>query len=109
MNKKGQALVEFILIFPVFLLIVCTVIELCTINYQKLNLVNDLDAVTKMYLKNLDVDSYAKEHNLKLEIKENTNSKEFTVVKNLKIVTPILKLVYKDNQKLEEKRVLYDE
>ena len=46
MNKKGQALVEFILILPVLLLIVMAIIDIGNIFLNKYDLNKDLDTVT---------------------------------------------------------------
>ncbi len=109
MNKKGQALVEFVLIFPVFIIIVCTIIELGSINYQKLKLESDLDTVVNMYLKDENYNNYLKNNNLKIDLENESNQVTVKLSKNVKIVTPVLKLIYSSNQKIETERVFYDE
>ena len=52
MNKKGQALVEFILILPVLLLIVMALIDVGNIFLKKYELNNDLETVTELYKNN---------------------------------------------------------
>ena len=49
MNKKGQALVEFILILPVLLLIVMALIDIGNIFLKKYDLNKDLETVTELY------------------------------------------------------------
>ena len=46
-NNRGQALVEFILILPVFLMIILCMIDFGKIFYEKYALQNDLDLIPK--------------------------------------------------------------
>ena len=69
MNKKGQALVEFILILPVLLLIAMAMIDIGNIFLKKFDLNNDLETVTELY-KNNDTKQlgvYLANENLTLE------------------------------------------
>ncbi len=109
MNKKGQALVEFVLIFPIFLIIVCTIIELGSINYQKLKLEDELETVVNMYLREEDTSNYIESNNLKMEVKDEDEQVKIELVKKLKIVTPVLKSIYSSNYELKTERVFYDE
>ena len=109
MSKKGQALVEFVLVFPLFLIIICTIIELGSINYQKLKLEDSLEIVVDMYLKGDDTTNYIKANNLKMNIENNENQITIELIKNIKIVTPVLKSIYNGNQELKTERVFYDE
>jgi len=108
-NKKGQALVEFVLVFPLFLIIICTIIELGSLNYQKFKLEDELETVVTMYLKNDDVIEYVKNKNLKIDIKTEQNQTIIELTKNVKLVTPVLKSIYNGNQELKTERVFYDE
>ena len=49
MNKKGQALVEFILILPVLLLIIIGMIDIGNIFLSKYDLNKDLENVVNLY------------------------------------------------------------
>ena len=109
MNKKGQALVEFVLIFPLFLIIICTIIELGSINYQKLKLESDLDTVVNMYLKEEDTTNYLKNNNLKMNVKKDEDQVTLELKKKIEIVTPVLKSIYSSNYELKTERMFYDE
>ena len=109
MNKKGQALVEFVLVFPLFLLIICTIIELGSINYQKLKLEDELETVVNMYLRDLDASSYVKDNNLKMEVKTLDDQITIELAKKVRIVTPVLKTIYDGNLELKTERIFYDE
>ena len=51
-NNRGQALVEFIIILPVFLLLIISVIDFGNIISKKYSLENDLDIISDMYKNN---------------------------------------------------------
>ena len=109
MNKKGQALVEFVLVFPLFLIIICTIIELGSINYQKLKLEDQLETIVNMYLRDEDTTNYVKDNDLKMEVSNETNQTKIEIVKNIKIVTPVLKSIYSGKYELKTERLFYDE
>ena len=109
MNKKGQALVEFVLVFPLFLVIICTIIELGSINYQKLKLEDELETVVNMYLRKEDTTNYVKNNDLKMKINNEDNQLKIELTKNVKIVTPVLKSIYTGKYELKTERVFYDE
>ena len=109
MNKKGQALVEFVLIFPLFLIIICTIIELGSINYQKLKLESDLDTIVNMYLRDSDLNGYLANNNLKMNLKKDEDQITIELKKKIEIVTPVLKSIYSSNYELKTERMFYDE
>ena len=109
MNKKGQALVEFVLIFPIFLIIICTIIELGSINYQKLKLESDLDTIVNMYLRDSDLNGYLANNNLKMNLKKDEDQITIELKKKIEIVTPVLKSIYSSNYELKTERMFYDE
>ena len=62
-DNKGQALVEFIIILPIFLLLIISVIDFGNIISKKYSLENDIDTIYDLY-KNEEyqnIDEYAKE------------------------------------------------
>ena len=99
MSKKGQALVEFVLVFPIFLMIICTIIELGSINYQKYKLEDNLNTIVNMYLHDSE----------EINIKTEENKITIELSKRVSIVTPVLKAIYKNNYNLTTERVFYDE
>ena len=48
-NKKGQALVEFVVIMPIFIMLLISIIDLGNIIYKKYHLENDLDYIVDLY------------------------------------------------------------
>lgn len=90
MNKRGQALVEFILILPVLLLIVMAVIDIGNIFLKKYELNNDLETVTDLYTnsdtKKLGV--YLANENLSLDESSKDGYITLTIKKQVEISAP---------------------
>lgn len=112
MNKKGQALVEFVLILPVVIFMLLATIDIAKIFYTSTNLENKLNDIVAMYEEGLEyekiesnLNKYIK--NSSLSIKEDGKYIEFKLAKKVDIITPGLKLIFKD--KIEKKRVIYNE
>ncbi len=90
LNKKGQALVEFVMILPVFLLLVFGAIDFGKIIYEKYTLQNKLDVIVNLYQnQNYDkMNMYINENNLSLETNTNDNLITLSISKKLQISTP---------------------
>lgn len=114
MNKKGQALVEFVIILPVLLMILFVMIDFGLIIYNKSKLENKINDVVEMISNNEsdeDIKSFINEgQNKKTTYKviegENKTIKLFTSVN---IITPGLNIVLDNPYKIEVSRVIYDE
>lgn len=114
MNKKGQALVEFVIILPVLLMILFVMIDFGLIIYNKNKLENKINDVVEMISNNEsdeDIKSFINEgENKKTTYKviegENKTIKLFTSVN---IITPGLNIVLDNPYKIEVSRVIYDE
>ena len=114
MNKKGQALVEFVIILPIFIFMILATIDVGKILYFSNKLENKMDDVISLY-----ENSYAYEDINKnlvndisktnLEIKEDEKFVEFIITKKIDIITPGLNLIFDNPYKLEAKRVIYNE
>ncbi len=109
-NRKGQALVEFILIIPVFLFFIVGIIDMGNLIYQKYKLENNLDYVVELYRndKNLKLDDYIKDINVNLDVNKSSNYTTIKLSKNIKMSTPILKDIIGKNQKIETERTIYE-
>jgi len=105
MNKKGQALIEFILILPIILLMLISFFELFNIQREKIKLQNDLQTVYTLVKNYENTDSYENKENITIDIEDKNTYKILTVSKNIKISSPILKKIY--NNTLQIKESLY--
>ena len=114
MNKRGQALVEFVIILPIFIFMLFATIDIGKILYFTNKIENKLDDVISMYEKNNTTEDIKtnlaqdiKKTDLKI-IKEETYV-EFIIIKKIDIITPGLNLIFNDPYELKTKRVIYNE
>ena len=106
MNKKGQALVEFVLILPVFILLVFSFIDIGKIILCKNSLestINDVALLIKNNVDNKEIERYINEdsnYNIKYEV---INSEYTKIVLKTKIdlITPGLNKIFDENIKIE--------
>ena len=110
MNNKGQALVEFIIIIPIFLFILFAIIDIGNIIYQKYKLENDIDTVANMYIlkQNDDINSYVS--NINANVKYEKDDKFTTIIleKDIKINTIILNNILGHNYKIYVDKTIYN-
>ena len=95
-NKKGQALVEFVIILPIFLLLVLGVIDVGKILYNETRLEGVLSDVISMYERGIEEEEILTDldlSNTRLEIDENGEYVEFHLSKEVDIITPGLNLI----------------
>ncbi len=111
MNKKGQALVEFIIILPIFIFMVLAVIDIGKMLYSRNLMQEELDEVVSMYndgKKYSQINDYIKDidKDLSLEISNDNNEYiEFKLKLKPEINTPGLNLII--TRDIEAKRVIY--
>ena len=108
MSRKGQALVEFIIILPIFLILVLGVIDMGKILYNKTMLEGAMSEVVSMYeagdssseiLDKLDIAA-------SLDIKAEDNYTIFYLVKD---VTPGLNLIFDNPYEISVSRSISNE
>ncbi|MBR3198610.1 MAG: pilus assembly protein [Bacilli bacterium] len=109
MNKKGQALVEFILILPILLIIIMSLIDVGYIFMNKYELNKELDTITTLY-QNRDkkeVLAYAANENIIFEESLNNHLTVLTIKKELKINAPILSNIIGKKYVIETSKSIY--
>ena len=91
-NNKGQALIEFIIILPIFLLLIISLIDFGNIFIKKNSLENNLDTIVSLYKEDKidDIKDYATKNNLDVAISNDENFKKFTIKKKVKLTSPLL-------------------
>ena len=114
MNKKGQALVEFIIVIPIILMILFAIIDFGLIFYNKNKLESKLNDTVNM-ISNGDSDDKIryylnedKTDNIKYEINNNQEYKTVEIYTNLNLITPGLNKILKSPYKVSVKRVIYE-
>lgn len=115
MNKKGQALVEFVIILPIFVFMLLGIIDFGIIIYNTNNLEGKMDSTVSLYKKNnnyKDVENYVKHDDKSIDLtitNENNKYLEFKLSKNIELITPGLGLIIGNPYKVTVKRTIYYE
>lgn len=106
-NKKGQALIEFVLILPILVLLLLGIMDIGIVFVKKSELDNKVADIIKIweqeYTSIEELETLLKDENLKTEIIENTTTSFVTIkIKDeISLMTPIIK-----NLNIEVKRVI---
>lgn len=90
MNRKGQALIEFVLIMPVLLFILLVIFDFGMILSNKTNLSSISDDIVEMYRGGESIESIKSNYkDVKIEITDyKSKYKKILIEKDLKVVTP---------------------
>ena len=108
--NKGQALVEFIIILPIFLLLIISVIDFGNIISKKYSLENDIDTIYDLY-KNEEyqnIDEYAKEKKLTVNYKKQDEFLKIELSKDINIMSPILNIIFGKDYKITVEKSIYE-
>lgn len=114
MNKKGQALVEFIIILPVFIFMLLAMIDIGKILYFNNKIESKMDDVITMYENKYQYEVIKKSiskdlQNTTFKMNENEKYIEFILEKKVDIITPGLNLIFDNPYKINVKRVIYND
>ncbi len=102
-SKKGQALVEFIIILPILIFILLAVIDYGVISFNKSKLENIITDLSDMY-KNKEseeeINNFVKSNDKDLEIKTTYEDKYINIklYKKYNYITPGLDKIFKSNE-----------
>ncbi len=111
-NKKGQALVEFVIILPILIMIVFCLIDFGKIYYTKSNLEGTMDKVVEMYNKGKsekEIKEYLDKNISDVSLKITNENNEFInieVGKDVDLFTPGLNVILSDPYNATAKRSL---
>lgn len=113
MNRKGQALVEFIIILPILIFILLAIIDYGTISYTKNKLENIIVDVSNMYKNNEtdeEVNRFLNNNDKDLKIDVNKEDKYINVklYKTYDYITPGLKKIFKSDEICVERTIYYE-
>ncbi len=111
-NKKGQALVEFVIILPIFVFMVLTVIDIGKIIFFRNELENEMSDVIDLYrnqksYEEILSDLELQNSDIELQILNTDNETlTFYLSRNVEIITPGLNLILNNPYPVEVKRVI---
>jgi len=108
-NNKGQALVEFVIILPIFLLLIISAIDFGNIISKKYSLENNADVISEMYKENKyeEINSYSKDKNIRVSYKNEGNLFTISLNKKIKIISPMLNLIFGKNYDINVEKSIY--
>ena len=110
MNNKGQALVEFVLILPVFIFILFAVYDIGMIFNKKNSLENDSSDIIELYNNGKEIyeieDMYK---NLNISITEEDEYKKIVIEDKVKLITPGFNLIFGNPYKINVERYIVNE
>lgn len=111
-NKKGQALVEFVIILPIFIFMLLSIIDIGKVIYFQNQLVSELNDVVDLYKNQKTYDEILNELNLQdegvtLEIKNQDNEIiTFYLKRDVEIITPGLNVIFDNPYTVTVERAL---
>ena len=109
-NNKGQALVEFVLILPIFLLLLFAIYDFGIIFTRKTSLENSSSDIINLYKNGKTIDEIRSVYNnLKIEISEDGDYKNINISDDIKIITPGLNLLFGNPYEINVERYIINE
>ena len=110
MNKKGQALVEFIIILPILIFIMLAIIDYGMISYNKTKMENLIADVAGMYKNNESEEEikdfiHFNDKNIKTNISYEDKYINLLLSKKYDYITPGLNKLFKINEITIERKI----
>lgn len=108
MNRKGQALVEFIMILPVFLLILLAIVDFGNLLYSKNELQNQSTDIIRMIQSGTEISEISKIYS-KVDVKVEAYEDDYEKVvltEKIDIITPFLDRILGDPCSVEVERII---
>lgn len=110
MNKRGQALIEFVLILPIFLFLILAMYDFGMIFTRQNKLETDSNDIVLMYKSGKTVDEISNIYKpIVVMNKIDSEYTEITVSDKLKLVTPGFNLIFGNPYEITVKRYIYNE
>ena len=107
MNNKGQALIEFVLILPVFLFILFAVIDFGMIFSSKSKLENDSADIIDLYKNGTSIDEIKKIYSdNEINISMDGEYYRFNISTSVNIITPGFNRIFGDPYLVKVERVV---
>ncbi len=111
LNKKGQALVEFILLLPVFLYLILVIFDASKIFYVKNDLNGLITSVIDVYEEGNNINEFIKKENKdnKIEISKDEETTTFKLYREINFISPGLGYFFESPYKVVVSRVISNE
>ena len=110
-NNRGQALIEFVILLPVFMMLILGILDLGNIIYHKYQLGNDLDYISDLYIENKidEINKYVNDREIHHKISDENNKANILISDEVKIITPGLNIILGKYYTVSVERMLYHE
>lgn len=109
-KRRGQALVEFVIILPIFIMLILGVIDMGRILYSKIILEEKISDVISLIDKGKTVSDINRDlDNMILEVQEEGDYVNYSLVQEIDIVTPGLNFIFSNPYPLKVSRSISNE
>ena len=108
-NNKGQALIEFIIILPIFLLLILSIVDFGNIITKKYSLENDIDVISDLYKESKyeDINKYIEDKNIEINYSTKDDFLIINIKKEINIISPMLNLVFGKSYEINTEKSMY--
>lgn len=109
-NNRGQALVEFIMVFPILLMILMAIIDFSNLFIYRFQLENKLNLISDLYMagKNDKIDDNL-DTGIDFNVSQANDYVELILTRKIKINTPGLNLIIGNPYTLKTSKFIYKE
>lgn len=111
LDKKGQALVEFVIIMPIIMMLLFVIIDFSNIFYQKNHLENITNDIVT-FKESGKSNSYIKSNipnDINISYKQNGNNLTIKTEKKVTLVTPFSNIFFKNPFSINTERTILNE
>lgn len=109
LNNKGQALIEFILILPIFLMILFIIVDFGVIFSAKSNLENNSSDIINLYKESNDINKIKSLYtNYTIDIEKEDEFDKITIKDYVNLITPGMNRVLSNPYEIKVERVVYN-
>lgn len=108
-NKRGQALVEFVIILPIFILLVLGCIDIGRIMYTKMNLEEQMSDVVDYYKNGKTIEEIKNKIDDDIDIKNDNEYTTILLTKKIDIITPGLQFLFDNPYLIKIERSILNE
>ncbi|MCI6265696.1 MAG: pilus assembly protein [Erysipelotrichaceae bacterium] len=108
MNKKGQALIEFVLILPIFLMILFVIVDFGNLLYSKNKLQNQSTDIARLIQNGENLQEVSKNYsNVEIEVTSyQEDYQRIILIEKIDLITPFLDRILGDPYQIKVERVI---
>lgn len=109
-NNKGQALVEFVLILPVFLFLLFAIYDFGMMFSKKNKLESSSSDIIELYKNGKTIDEIKVLYqDLKISVEDDNEYKKVTILDKVKLITPGFNRIFGNPYEIKIERYIADE